>query len=209
MSALASSAVRSVAPQKIVVRIDEIDVTNRVCHARDKTNVLIQVSFRDAPGGVLQIPAQDERWTVTRIGQGPWYLDKKLDSHDDHEFVKDTMVAGDTRLGGVGTTHIETGKVKMNGRGFGTTVFDDHYSASAWTTVTLASDPVSNGSIQVILNGVIVAPNLYRVSGRVITFNSTMATGNLLISYQVWAYAYDDSDTVVGKAVVSGVDLYP
>lgn len=209
MSALASSAVRSVAPQKIVVRIDEIDVTNRVCHARDKTNVLIQVSFRDAPGGILQIPAQGERWTVTRIGQGPWYLDKKLDSHDDHEFVKDTMTAGDTRLGGVGTTHIETGKMKMNGRGFGSTVFDDHYSASAWTTVTLASDPVSTHSIQVFLNGLLIAPNGYQVNGRVITFNSAMSTGNLVIFYQVWAYAYDDATTVVGRAIISGVDLYP
>lgn len=180
--ALASSAVRSVAPQKIVVRIDEIDVVNRVCHARDKTNVLIQVSFRDAPGGVLQIPAQNERWTVTRIGHGPWYLDKKLDSHDDHTWVEENMHPGDTRLSTDNTLFIEAEAIQINGIPFGYMTYASFTTDGTTESYTLPETPVQMP--MAFINGLLINPSTFVINGSSLIFATAPPSGTLVVYYQ-------------------------
>lgn len=198
---------RQIELQKIGVTIDDVDLPNRIAHARDKTNVVIQVSFRDSPGGILHIPKQGERWVITRLGHGPWYLDTKLDSQDEHSHVKESMNPGDTRLS-ADSMHILNNSAYMNNRGLGTTVKDNFYSSSPWTAATLSSDPATQESIHPMLNGILITPDLYKVVGRSITFNHTMAIGSLVITYQVWQSAMDDAATVVGKAVISAAEVH-
>lgn len=81
----------------IVVRIDEVDTTNRIAHCVDKTNSTIQVSFRSTGAGTFAIPNQGERWLIRKIGS-IWYLDHRLDSTDNHTTVTKFMQPGDTRV---------------------------------------------------------------------------------------------------------------
>jgi hypothetical protein len=194
--------------QRIVVLVVDVDVPNRTAYGQDKTNVVIQCSWRDAPGGILHIPNAGERWAVTRQGIGQWMLDSKLDSVDQHDFVQSEMQPGDTRVD-ADTMHMLVTDAFMNGRGIGTTVKDNYYSDTNWATVTLSTDPATPESIHPMLNGILITPDLYDLNGRTLTFHNLMALGSLVITYQVWTRALEDSATVTSRALITGVDLYP
>lgn len=84
--------------QRVVLRIDEVDIPNRAVHGYDKTNVLVIATFRETPNGILYIPAQNERWVAERQGQGHWRLVTRLDSADQQAYVESTLAPGDMRI---------------------------------------------------------------------------------------------------------------
>lgn len=81
----------------IIVTVDEVDISNRIVHCKDRTQSNIQCSFRDAPGGIFYIPNQGERWLARKIGN-IFYLANKLDTTDDQTFMKANMLPGDARI---------------------------------------------------------------------------------------------------------------
>lgn len=84
--------------QRVVIRIDEVDIPNRAVHGYDKTNVLIVATFRETANGILYVPAQKERWIAERQGQGQWRLVTRLDSADQQAYVESTLGPGDMRI---------------------------------------------------------------------------------------------------------------
>ena len=201
-------AINKVTQEYIVVQIEQVDLDNRQVHVRDKTNAPFMASFRQHPAGILHVPAPGEKWTAKRLGN-IWYLDQRLDTLTEHLWMAANMAAGDTKIYG-DTLWLEVESIKVNDRNLGPTVRDFFYEASVgFTSVTLSAVPVSVESIQVYLNGVLAEPNIWTFSGRTLTFIPDMAAGHLVVYYQSVAQAYDDASVVVGRAVISGVDLYP
>lgn len=193
---------RAAQQEYIVVKIEQVDLANRIAHVRDKTNSPLLVSFREAPGGILHVPAQDQKWTAKRLG-ATWHLEAKLDSLSDARWAADNMQSGDTRITSDGTVHVLTEGMEINQRAFGATVRDFFYSASAgFTSVTLSGTPVSADTVQVHLNGQFVPHTVWTLSGRTITFNTTMAAGNLTVHYQTMLTYMDDAGTVIGRTVI-------
>lgn len=190
----------------IVVKIDQVDLANRQAHVTDKTDSPFIVSFRSTPGGIFHVPAQGEKWTAKRLG-ATWHLDQRLDSLDEHTWAVANMGAGDTRISSAGTLHLRTDVVEINDRSFGATVTDYFYSASlGFTSVTLGGTPVSAETVQVFLNGVLVPLRIWTLSGRTLTFSTTMGAGDLTIYYQTMLHQMDDAATVVGRAIISAAE---
>lgn len=175
---------RTTAQEMIVVEIDQVDLTTRVAHVFDKTRAPIQVSFRQAPGGIFHIPVRGEMWTAKRVGV-QWYLDQKLDTLADHRWAVEHMQAGDTRIDALATLFLLTPTVSLNGRDFGATVNEVFESlVDPFLTVTLTHTPVSDGSIQVFENGALMLPSEYSRAGKVITFLVETSTGHMVVYYQ-------------------------
>lgn len=80
-----------------VVTVDEVDIVNRLFHAKDKTNSSFQVSFRESAGGFLQVPLLGEKWLIELIGK-QWHITGRLDSLEDHQWMVDNMNPGDARI---------------------------------------------------------------------------------------------------------------
>ncbi len=105
---------RTAQQEMIVVEIDQVDLTTRVAHVFDKTRAPIQVSFRQAPGGIFHVPFKGEMWTAKRVGV-QWYLDAKLDALTDHRWAVEHMQPGDTRIDAEGALHILADKLAFFG----------------------------------------------------------------------------------------------
>ena len=183
--------------QQIVVLIQQVDIPNRIAHVTDKTGAPIQVSWRQSPAGALHIPSAGEKWVASRIGGtlgGIWNLDSKLDSMDDHQWVKDNMQPGDTRLSAAGTLHMTTNQAMMNGRGIAPTLRDQFDSDTAFTVITLNSLVSTEESIHILLNGLTCSSSLwvFDANDNTITFIPDMASGQMVVYYQSWVLQMDD-----------------
>lgn len=200
---------RTVTPgqEYVILLIEDVDIATRQAHCLDKTNSPLVASFREAPGGIMHIPAYGERWTAKRQGW-VWHLESKLDSVTDHDFVVNSMSAGDTRVQADGTFHIQMERTEMNGRGIAPTVKDVFYSGTGFTDFLLASIPVGPLCIHPVLNGITLATDLWFVdydtdsTGRYSRFYNTMGAGTLVVTYQAWAFANDDAGIVIGRGVI-------
>lgn len=100
--------------QRIVLRIDEVDIPSRAVHGYDKSNVLVVATFRETPNGILAVPAQNERWIAQREGMGQWRLIGRLDSADQQTWAETNLGPGDMRIEAdniwfTGTVHGITG----------------------------------------------------------------------------------------------------
>ncbi|MBU6232351.1 hypothetical protein KGP36_06990 [Patescibacteria group bacterium] len=82
-----------------IVKIDEVDLSNRLAHCKDKTNSNFQCSFRTTGAGTFYVPNQGEKWLAKKIGN-IWYLEAKLDTTDQHTWITANMVPGDVRIDG-------------------------------------------------------------------------------------------------------------
>lgn len=81
--------------QRIVIRIDEVDISARSVHGYDKSNVLVVATWRETPNGLIHVPAQNERWIAQREGMGQWRLVGRLDSADDQSWIEANLGPGD------------------------------------------------------------------------------------------------------------------
>lgn len=197
------------APQKtpqfsqIVIDIDDVDLANRTVTGHDKTNVLIQASFREAPGAALRIPVQGEKWTVQRIGY-QWRLGQRLDSPDEHATLTEQMTPGDSRLAADGTMHIASDAIVYNNQPVGATTWNVFDADGIATSFTLDIAPVHPQTVQAFMNGLLIDPRIYTVVDAVVTFLTAPATGTLVVYFQRSGYVYEDAAVVFGKAVISG-----
>lgn len=90
----------------IVIRVLDVDLPNRIVHGQDKTNAKLQVSMRDIYG-MLQIPNVGDKWSARRgSGSHQWYLEGRLDSQDESNWMFQNMSLGDSRILG-GTLYIK------------------------------------------------------------------------------------------------------
>lgn len=194
--------------QSIVVRIEDVDMTNRLVHAFDKSKARIQISFRDIPGGgLLRIPDQGERWVAERQGW-VWRLTGRLSSAAEQAEVAGLLEAGDSRLYSPGILYIDADEVIVNGRPFGTHVHDLFHETSTFTSVTLSGDVANPLSVMPFLNGLFIDPSQWTLTNRTIAFAATMAAGTLVVYYETIAQAYDDPGLVKGVARISGAETY-
>src|SRR5688572_13284549 len=83
----------------IIVEIDDVDLTNRIIHVRDKMDGLLKIAWRDV-GAVVRVPKAGERWTASRRGV-QWHLGRKLDNDEEHLRVKE-LSPGDSLLAASG-----------------------------------------------------------------------------------------------------------
>lgn len=84
--------------QRITLRIDEVDISSRSVHGYDKSNVLVVATWRETPNGVINVPAQNERWIAQREGMGQWRLVGRLDTADDQTWIEGNLAPGDMLL---------------------------------------------------------------------------------------------------------------
>jgi len=195
--------------QSIVVRIEDVDMQNRLVHAFDKSGSRIQVSFRDIPGGgLLRIPNQSERWTAERHGW-IWRLTGRISSTAEQSELSTLLQPGDSLLDTPNILYVNAEEVILNGRAIGTTVHDQYLSASPYTSVTLSSVPADMGTVMPFLNGLLVEPTLWDLFGQDLIFRTPLgSSGTLVVYYEAIVKAYDDDGVVVGRAIISGAESY-
>lgn len=96
---------------RILLRVDEVDMKNRLVHAADRTGANIQASFGDL-GGVTSIPMSGDKWTARREGY-IWHLENRLDAVEEQEFIS-TLSPGDAVISTPGTLYLKGGSVTLN-----------------------------------------------------------------------------------------------
>lgn len=180
-----------------ILRIDEIDLDNRIVHCLDKTGSNVQAFFRDSPGGTFYVPKQGEQWTAKRIGYS-WHLENRLDSLDEHQGAAGSLSPGDLRLS-AGQLQVTVEQIDLNGHPLGFTVYDSFLSGGTFNQVTLASSPVHKNSIMVFHNGSLLNPSTWTLGARVIRFVSPQSSGDIVVYYQTLASTFIDSSAVIGR----------
>ena len=100
--------------ERILVTINEVDVANRVVHARDKMDADLQISWRDTGGSMTAVPTAGERWTARREGY-IWYLENRLATQDEHEQIAE-LSPGDLALQTTGDLYLQAdGDINLQG----------------------------------------------------------------------------------------------
>lgn len=198
-------AVTQKTPQfsQIVIDIDDVDIPNRTVTGHDKTNVLIQASFREAPGAALRIPTQGEKWTVQRIGY-QWRLGQRLDSPDEHTTLTDSMAPGDSRISAGGTLHVVGEAINYNGQPVGATTWNVFDADGVATVFALDVEAVHPQTVQAFANGLLIDPRMFTVAGDTVTFLTAPPSGTLVFYFQRSGFVYEDAAVVSGKAVIVG-----
>lgn len=156
---------RTTTPEKtrIVVKIDEVDLSKRMVHAKDGTFGNIYAYFRET-GAAFNIPAQGERWYVNRHGF-EWLLDRKLDDSSETP-IFDGMNPGDTRVTSSGVVHIAAPSgIQSNSRPIGVTRREVTATSGSVASTTLAEAPVSIHTVQVFVDGVLTNPSEVSING--------------------------------------------
>lgn len=190
----------------IIVRIEDVDLTNRLVHAFDKTNGRIQVSFRDIiGGGLLRIPVQNERWIAERVGY-VWRLKSRLTSLDEHARILAAVEAGDAIIAAPGVLYIDVAEVRLNNKVLGHTR-REMFTGTSLTTVTLTGTPSNYDSIQPFFNGLLLDPTEWTASGSVISFTAPH-TGTIVIYYESAEAHFEDDGSITSTAVISDTDSY-
>lgn len=188
----------------IVVKIAQVDITNRIAHCTDKTGAPIQVVFRLAAGGILHVPAPDEKWSAKKLGH-TWHLAEKQDTLPEHQWVVDNMQPGDTRISGE-TLHVLSEGFEFNGQPIGATTYSVFTADGSLTSFALAATPVDIHTIQAFIGGVLIDPRTIRLSGATVSFLTAPAAGTLVIYYQRSGFVFRDARVVRGHSVISGVE---
>jgi hypothetical protein len=100
----------------------------------------------------------------------------------------DLPVATTSALGAVkpdgSTITISGGVISAVAGGGGTSMYFGQGFATAGsgsTTITLGSTPVSNSSVSIYVNGSILTPNAYSISGTTITLSSALSAGDVAV----------------------------
>jgi hypothetical protein len=158
----------------IAVVIEDVDVPNRLVHAIDRTGSLIQISFRDQPGGIFYVPVQGEKWIAVR--KGPvWQLESQMEESDASLALKpgDMMIKGQS-LSALG------GNIAQD--------YTDHVLLDGgYAAAVLTYAPLSAASIQIYLNGLLLVPDLWAFDAptKTVTFDLTFGEiGSLLVRYE-------------------------
>lgn len=188
-----------------VVLIDDVDLPNRIVHARDKTNVLFQISFRATEAGILRVPEPGEKWTAVRIGW-QWYLDKKLTNTPEQTWINENMGVGDSLID-ANTLYATVSSFILSGLPLGASVYDALTTDGTTASYTLHRQPVAAETIQAFINGLLIDPRLYSLSGSTITFQDVPHAGTLIVYYQTLSNTLSDAATVKGQAVISGSEF--
>jgi len=166
---------------RIVIKVEQVDLANRTVHGLDKTKSSIMASIRDT-GAAFRVPSNGELWTVCRYGY-VWYLEQRLDDPDDHDALQ-VYQPGDTRLHAGGTLHMQVEAATINDLPVGATVYDAFVADGLEDTFVLSAEPVHDRTLQAFLNGVLQATSLYSVNGTNVSFVSAPSAGTLIIYYQ-------------------------
>jgi hypothetical protein len=167
----------------LAVQIDDVDTTLRVAHAIDRTGTVLQISYRDQPGGIALVPSQGEQWIAVRKGY-TWYLDRRIEGSDT---VFDGLGPGDMSISAPGTIWINGQPLSAIG---GNIVQEEVENASpfaGYTTHVLGYAPISDDNITVYLNGLLLWPSLwtYDEGTQTITFDADYGDiGVLLVRYE-------------------------
>jgi hypothetical protein len=172
---------------RITVRIDEVDLENRIVYAVDSKNQKMSISF-NYQDTVFTIPKPGDIWMISR-DQYQWYFESRLEKIETDKILITDLKIGDTRLRAVGDLHIETTGVLLNERPLGVTTWDK------WTVSlgvgdsqkVLTHHPLDIGSIQLFNNGSLVDPttiSIDDVNPNKIYFGPSLASGVAVIYYQ-------------------------
>lgn len=170
----------------LTVRIDDVDQSQRVVHARDRTGAMYTVSYRDSTGGITLIPSNGEIWIAIRKGY-TWFLDSRMDSADE-DAVLATYQPGDLRVQADGAIRMLGTSLTFNGHPVGGAGVTDQFEhpATGYTSVTLSQKPLEADKIAVYLNGLLLNSSLWTWDGNVtINFGSAMGeAGYLSVVYE-------------------------
>ena len=201
---------RDLTPQtaKIAVRIDEVDVKNRLIVGIDKTGAKISISFRDVPAA-FRIPAQGELWTAWRYGW-MWFIDQRIDSADEHDALVEQMTPGDMRMQANGTIQIYGQAMTINGQPFGATALDTFSGDGATVDFTLNAPPVHGHTVQVYVESDFLHQQFdYSVSGNTVTFVTAPTNGDRIsVYYQRLGRVFEDAQRASGFANISALEDY-
>lgn len=194
----------------VVVQIDDVDIASRRVTGTTNQEGLINIYFREYPGGMLLIPKQGDFWLVVRRGWD-WYLEKKLDNDEEHQDMITNMGQGDMRLKAAGSIRTQAESVHVNGRAWGATIRDTFHDDVGYTEVVLSHDPVSADTIHPILNGVLIPASQWSFfpDERAVRFVTTMGElGYLTVDYQTWMTNNDDVGSVTSRAIISADESF-
>ena len=165
--------------------IDDVDVENRLVWVFDKTKNRIQCTMRESAAGILRIPKQGEQWTLSRQSNfSPWILEKKLDSTTEHEAVIENMTPGDLRVSGSDTSSnvYVDGQLVINGNPPASGILQhEFFTGTSFSSITLQKAP--GPSPLVFLDGLLVAPPQWTVTGNILSFDPELLGENLSVYY--------------------------
>lgn len=168
--------------ERAVIKVDTVDVENRVVHGIDKMGGKFSVSYTFTDG-LFQIPQSEERWAIIRHGW-QWHLDQRMDRPDEAD-IKHASKQGDTHLRSPGTLHVDSKGLQINSNALGTTIWERIPSAASQGSYVLTNTCVNSKSIQVFVNGVLKDPLTVILSadGNSLIF-SPPVSGLVVIYYQ-------------------------
>jgi len=137
----------------LAITIEDVDMENRLVHATDRTDSIIQISYRDHPGGVAVVPAQGQRWIAVRLGH-TWFLDKQMDSEEEQDVMAGYQ-PGDMRISTPGIIRIYGDELTFNDGPVGGAPTTEEFErpADGFDTQLLAGTPAQPEGMQVYLNG--------------------------------------------------------
>lgn len=171
--------------ERMAVRIDTVDLPNRIAHVISKRDGKFKAGFR-AVDSLFQIPLKGETWIVERHTSYEWNLVSRQDRPAEHD-AKNTLAEGDAHMRVPGKLLIDTGSGLQLLRGgatsdIGATTNESRTTTGSTTTWTLANTPVNLKTVMLFDNGLLVDPATLSLAGKVLTFAS-IATGHALVVY--------------------------
>lgn len=174
--------------ERMAVRIDTVDIANRLAHVISKRDGKFKAGFR-AVDSLFQIPLKGETWIVERNTSHEWHLMSRWDRPAEHD-TKNTLAEGDAHLRTPGKLLIDTGSGVQFIRGgvtsdLGATVHESMTTSGSTTTWTLADTPVHLKTVMLFNNGLLVDPASLSLAGKVLTFSSIATAHALVVYYQI------------------------
>lgn len=179
--------------ERMVVRIDDVDLPKRIVHVRDKTNSLFKAGFR-ATATTFQIPNPGELWIVQRMSSTEWHLMDRWDKQEEHD-SKTALQYGDAQTRVPGTLYLHAEGIQIASKAFrtapkplGATNREYETYTAPLASYTLQRPTVSTETLHIYHNGLLLFPGVYSVAAdmQTITFSPSLNTSpfHLVIHYQ-------------------------